>query len=75
MMIWALWQDGLLNLSYTEGMICNLWPNYLKRKQIVKHPELLVTGNVTGDVAYTLCYCPLVSFLNMVRSGCICWYS
>ncbi len=40
---------GLLNLSYNEGMICNLLATYRKSKQLVKHLELLVIGNVAGD--------------------------
>ncbi len=48
-MVSAPWQEGLLILSYNEGMICNLPADYRKRKQIVKHLEILVTGNVVGD--------------------------
>ncbi len=42
----APWQEGLLILSYNEGVICNSLADYYKRKEIVKYPELLITGNV-----------------------------
>ncbi len=48
-MVWAPWEGGLLYLSYNEEMICNLLANYRKRKQMVKHSELLVTGNIVGN--------------------------
>ncbi len=53
-MVSAPWQEGLPILAYNEGMICNFPANYWKRKQIVKHLEILITGNVVGDWWYPI---------------------
>ncbi len=44
-MVSAPWQEGLLILSYNEGMICNLSADYRKRKHIVKHLEIQASGS------------------------------
>ncbi len=61
-MVSAHLQEWSLILSFNEAMICNFLANYSKRQmicnflanyskrqQILKHFEILVTGNVVGD--------------------------